>query len=40
MKRSCGHTVYEVAGMGEVARGKVDISLLVERRNTILMSNN
>ena len=45
MKRSCGLTVNELAGMGEMARGKVeqlteDISLLVERRNTILMSNN
>ena len=45
MKSQCGQTVNEVAGMGEVARGKVeqlkeDISLLVERRNTILMSNN
>ena len=45
MKRQCGQTVNEVAGMGEVARGKVeqlkeDISLLVERRNTILMSIN
>ena len=44
MKSQCGQTVNEVAGMGEVARGKVeqlkeDISLLVERRNTILMSN-
>ena len=44
MNKSCGHTVYEVAGMGEVARGmveqKADISLLVESRNTILVSNN
>ena len=45
MKRSCGLTVNELAGMGEMAREKVeqlteDISLLVERRNTILMSNN
>ena len=44
MKRSCGQTVYKVAGMGEVNRGKVeqkvDISLFVERRNTVLTSNN
>ena len=45
MKRSFGLTVNELAGMGEMARGKVeqlteDIRLLVERRNTILMSNN
>ena len=40
-----GQLVSEVAGMCEVARGRVeevkgDISLLVEKRNTILMSNN
>ena len=45
MKRSCGLTMNELAGMGEMAREKVeqlteDISLLLERRNTILMSNN
>ena len=43
MKRSCGLTMNELAGMGEMAREKQlteDISLLLERRNTILMSNN
>ena len=37
--------VGEVAGVCEMARGRVeqlrgDISMVVERRNTILMSNN
>ena len=43
IKRSCGQTVYKVAGMGEVNRGKVEQKvdiLFVERRNTVLTSNN
>ena len=45
MQDSCGQMVVEVAGMCEMARGRVvqlkgDISMVVERRNTILMSNN
>ena len=45
MKDSCGQMVGEVAGVCEMARGRVeqlkeDISMVVERRNTILMSNN
>ena len=44
MKESCVKVGNEVAVMSEMARGEVeqlkeDISLLVERRNTILMSN-
>ena len=44
MKESCAKLGNEVAVMCEMARGemdqlKEDISLLVERRNTILMSN-
>ena len=45
MKDSCGKMVGEVAGMCKMARRRVeqlkgDISMVVERRNTILMSNN
>ena len=42
LKDSCKQMVREVAGMCEMARGRVeqlkgDISIVVERRNTILM---
>ena len=44
LKDSCKQMVREVAGMCEMARGRVeqlkgDISIVVERRNTILMLN-
>ena len=45
MKNNCGQMMGEVAGVCKMARGRVeqlkgDISMVVERRNNILMSNN
>ena len=45
MKNNCEQMVDEVAGVCEMSRGKVeqlkgDISIVVERRNNIIMFNN
>ena len=45
MKNNCGQMVGEVAGVCEMASGRAeqlkgDISIVVGRRNNILMSNN
>ena len=45
MKNNCGQMLGEVAGVCEMARGRVeqlkgDISIVLERRNNIMMFNN
>ena len=45
MKNNCGQMLGEVAGVCEMARGRVEqlkggISIVVERRNNIIMFNN